>query len=107
MKPSFKLGKSKIGVYNLFVQDSVNAAAAIFYKGAMKRLSEVLNDGFYLVVTSMSYVVIHEEKLFSLEEVKALAKKERNNPYAMEEEFLTDGVYYYSREEEALKWMDH
>ena len=71
----------------------------------MKRLSEVLNDGFYLVVASMSYVVVHVEKSTTLEQVKETAKRERNNPYAREEEFLTDGIYYYSREEEALKWM--
>jgi hypothetical protein len=100
MDSGFKLAESRAGVYNLFVENSANAATAAFYKGALKKLSDILDDDLYIVLASMSYAVVHLKSRFALRGLRQTAKDEKHNPYADPAEFLSDRVYLYSRKDD-------
>jgi hypothetical protein len=102
MEPNFKLGKSLLGSYTLIVENSLNNATAVFYKGALKRLSELLNDDLYIVIASFDHAIVHKQSSISLDKIQYMAKKEKNNPYAKPEDFLSDNVYTYSRKDDTL-----
>lgn len=105
MDHGFVLEKSELGTYNLFLEGNVNAATAVFYNGALKKLASHIGDDLYLVIASMSFVVIHEKRSISLNRVRKFAKQEKSNPYANPSEFLSDGVYFYNRKEDSLRLM--
>jgi hypothetical protein len=100
MEPGFKLDESRMGAYNLFLENNVNAATAAFYKGALKKLSDILDDDLYVVLASVSYAVVHPKSRCTLRELRQAAKNEKHNPYADPREFLSDRVYLYSREDD-------
>jgi hypothetical protein len=102
MEHGFKLEESRIGAYNLFLENNINAATAAFYKGALKRLSEILDDDLYVVLASVSCAVVHVKSRFTLRGLRQTAKDERRNPYADPREFLSDRVYLYSRKDDTF-----
>jgi len=105
MEPGFVLEKDRMNTYNLFLDGNINAATAVFYKGALKQLAAALGDDLYLVIASMSFVVVHPKRSIPLNQVKRFAKEEKRNPYANPAEFLSDGVYFYNRREDSLRIM--
>jgi len=105
MESPFELEPSRLGAYALFADNSVNNASVVFYDGVLHKLSEILSDDLYFVIASMSYVVLHTKKSISLEKLRMMARKERNNPYADPDEFLSDGVYLYSAANGTLKMV--
>ena len=107
MRPDFILEKSCTGSYHFFLEGNINAATAVFYQGVLKKFSEIVNDDLYIVIASMSFVVIHERKSISLGDLKKRALREKTNPYANPAEFLSDGVYHYSRRDDRLALMYH
>jgi hypothetical protein len=102
MEPGFKLEESRSGSYNLFAENNINAATVAFYKGALKRLSDILDDDLYVVLASMSHAVVHPQSLFALRGLRQTAKNEKRNPYADPAEFLSDRVYLYSRKDDSF-----
>ena len=107
MNPDFIFEKSKNGSYHLFLDVNVNAATAVFYDGTLKKIAELVNDDLYLVIASMSFVVVHESKTISLARLKRVAMEEKSSPHADPAEFLSDGVYHYSRRTGRLELMYH
>ena len=105
MAPDFCLEESLLGIYNLFIENNRNAATAVFYPGVMKKLAEVLNDDLYIVITFLEYVIVHPQESVSLQKIKEVAKDMKNDLFADPAEFITNGVYYYSREDDSLKWI--
>jgi hypothetical protein len=105
MEPSFELQPSRLGAYALFADNNVNNASIVFYNGVLHRLAEILKDDLYFMIGSMSYAVLHTKKSISLEKLRMMARKERHNPYADPDEFLSDGVYLYSAADGTLKMV--
>ena len=102
MNFNFVLNKSNLGAYHLFVNGSINHASAVFYPGVLKRLSQLLNDDLYLVISSVDFVVIHVKSAFPLARIKMLAQADKGRPYVDDKTFLTERVYYYSRAKDSL-----
>ena len=107
MNPDFILEKSHIGGYHLFLEGNINAATAVFYHDALKKIAQIVGDDLYLIIASMSFVVIHEKKSITFGNLKKIALEEKTNPYADPAEFLSDGVYHYCKREDRLSLMYH
>ncbi|MCL2387438.1 MAG: DUF5688 family protein [Defluviitaleaceae bacterium] len=105
MEQDFKLMKSVQSTYVLFLQDNINNATIPFINGTLQRLSEIMNDDLYLVIASMSYLVMHPQKSISLKQAKRNARNEKTNPYADPDEYLSDNVYLYTRADDTLKML--
>ena len=94
-----------LGAYSIFVNNSPNAAAAIFYPEVPAKLAAILQDDFFVVTPFMSYVIIHAKKSLPLADIKDMARKAKHSPHENPEEFLTENVYWYSRKRDTLKML--
>ena len=78
-----------------------NGAVAVFLPGVTQRLADLLNDSFYIVFTS-----IHEAMIHAAENVypEALIKVMHDSikEATSEQDFLTDKLYFYNRNEEKI-----
>jgi len=107
MRPDCIIEKSRAGSYHFFLDGNINAATAVFYPDVLKRFSALVDDDLYIVIASMSFIGVHERKSISLSTLRKMAIKEKTNPYADPAEFLSDGVYHYSRRDDRLALMYH
>ncbi|MCL1999344.1 MAG: DUF5688 family protein [Turicibacter sp.] len=106
LEPGFKLKKSQIGSYALFLGDTQNAATVPFLEGVSKKLAEILNDDFYVVMVETNFVVLHVKKNMPLRFVRQLVENDKRSPYSDEEAFLTYNVYEYSRNTDVLRMIE-
>ena len=103
-EPGFELEASKTGTYSLFLEGgNTHAATAVFYHNALKNLAEAMRDDLYVVIPSMTFVMVHEKSSVSLNRLRRYARDEKNNPHNDPAEFLSDGVYFYSRKEDSFR----
>lgn len=74
----------------------VNGAIAIFMPGVMKRLSNLLENDFYIGFLNSDAAVIRKSNLVPPEVIRdALGFQNLN---CVSEDFLSEKVYFYSRE---------
>ena len=85
----------------VFRQPSDNGAVAVFLPGVAQRLADLLNDSFYIVFTMHSWSDdtcgpnVYPEDLIK---VMHDSIKEATS----EQDFLTDKLYFYNRNEEKI-----
>ena len=78
-----------------------NGAVAVFLPGVAQRLADLLNDSFYIVFTSIHEAMIHAAKnVYPEDLIKVMhdSIKEATS----EQDFLTDKLYFYNRNEEKI-----
>ena len=89
----------------MFVNNSPNAATALFYPGIPQKLSEVLQDDFYVAMPFMSYVAIHAKGSLPLDDIRDMARRMKHSLLENPNEFLTENIYRYSRKQDTLKML--
>lgn len=91
-------------MYLLTNSEKLNGAACILYKGLLDRIRKVLGRDFYIIPSSINEVLIlpasPELCRSALEEMV----REVNKESVPETEVLSDKVYYYPDDREALVW---
>ena len=105
MRPEYVHVKSSISAYSVFLNESPNAATAIFIPKALKRLAEILQDDLYISTPFMSFTVVHGKRSISLDELRQMNKKLKLSPLENQSEFLTENVYLYSVKRDELKML--
>ena len=105
LRPDYSHNISQIGTYSMFINNSLNAAGALFYPGVVQKLSEVLQGDFYAAIPYMSYVAIHVKGSLPLADIRDMVKRMKHSPLENPSEFLTDNVYLYSRKNDILKML--
>ena len=78
-----------------------NGAVAVFLPGVAQRLADLLNDSFYIVFTSIHEAMIHAaQNVYPEDLIKVMhdSIKEATS----EQDFLTDKLYFYNRNEEKI-----
>ena len=101
MEPDFKLNLSLSGVYSLFQDDGLNDATIIFYKDAMKRIAEILNDDLYVIAPQIDYAVVHAKKKLPAKQLKKIFKRIKSNASG-KEGMLSELIFCYKRDEDKL-----
>ena len=105
MDEDFELKKSFNHAYMLRLEVNPNSSTAVFLTGVSKRLSEVLNDDLYFVLTSTNFSIIHTKSQHKLKDVLEMAENDRKSAYADKENFLSEGIYYYDRNKDTLEHL--
>lgn len=73
----------------------VNGAAAIFYPGVLKEISEKHGTSFFLIPSSIhEFIILEDNGVYSPAELESMVK-DVNNSSVLPEELLSDNVYYY------------
>lgn len=73
----------------------VNGAAAIFYPGVLKEISEKHGTSLFLIPSSIhEFIILEDNGMYSPAELEGMVK-DVNNSSVLPEELLSDNVYYY------------
>lgn len=73
----------------------VNGAAAIFYPGVLKEISEKHGTSLFLIPSSIhEFIILEDNGVYSPAELESMVK-EVNSSSVLPEELLSDNVYYY------------
>lgn len=73
----------------------VNGAAAIFYPGVLKEISEKHGTSLFLIPSSIhEFLILEDNGMYSPVELESMVK-EVNSSSVLPEELLSDNVYYY------------
>ncbi len=73
----------------------VNGAAAIFYPGVLKEISEKHGTSLFLIPSSIhEFLILEDNGMYSPAELESMVK-DVNNSSVLPEELLSDNVYYY------------
>lgn len=73
----------------------VNGAAAIFYPGLLKEISEKHGTSLFLIPSSIhEFLILEDNGIYNPVELESMVK-EVNNSSVLPEELLSDNVYYY------------
>lgn len=74
----------------------VNGAAAIFYPGVLKEISEKHSTSLFLMPSSIhEFIILEDNGIYDPVELENMVK-EVNKSSVLPEELLSDSVYYYS-----------
>lgn len=79
----------------------VNGAIAVFMPGVMERLSELLESDIYFGFLNTEAAVIHKSNLVPPEVIRDALRFQNHN--CGSEEFLSEKVYFYSRERDRIE----
>ena len=79
----------------------VNGAIAVFMPGVMERLSELLESDIYFGFLNTEAAVIHKSNLVSTGVIQDALRFQNHN--CGSEEFLSEKVYFYSRERDRIE----
>ena len=82
--------------YCLSTDKRTNGAVAVFLPGVAQKLSEILDDDFYIVFTSIHEAMIHPKSKCYPEGLERILK-ETIEDATPDEDFLADEIYYYDR----------
>ncbi|WP_026497155.1 DUF5688 family protein [Butyrivibrio sp. WCD3002] len=78
----------------------LQGSAVILYPGLLKEVAEKYNSNFYIIPSSIHETILLPEKFApGIEELKSMIR-EVNNSCVPDEDFLSNSVYYYDREDE-------
>lgn len=74
-----------------------NGAVAVFLPGVAERIAQLIGHGFYMVFTSIHEVMIHNDELVEVNQLRQVLKEtiEEATP---EEDFLSYYIYHYNKE---------
>lgn len=81
-------------------ENKCNGAVAIFLPGVAKRLADLVGNDLYIAFTSMHEAVVHDCRRLTVEGIQSSLSY--MNEYSPAGDFLTNQVYYYSREEDRI-----
>ena len=79
----------------------VNGAIAVFMPGVMERLSELLESDLYIGFLNTETAVIHKSNLVPPEAIRDALRFQNND--CGREDFLSEKVYFYSRERDRIE----
>lgn len=81
-----------------------NGAVAVFLPDVAQRIADLMDDDFYIVFTSVHEAMIHSKRMFCPEDLERILK-ETLKEATLDEDFLTDEIYYYDRgARKIMKW---
>ena len=81
-----------------------NGAVAVFLPDVAQRIADLMDDDFYIVFTSVHEAMIHPKRMFCPEDLERILK-ETLKEATLDEDFLTDEIYYYDRgARKIMKW---
>lgn len=83
----------------------INGAVSVFLPGVAQKLGELLGNDYYLAFTSIHEVAIHDMGFVDVEGIRS-SLHELNAELDMEEDFLTEQVYKYSREDDKIEMIE-
>ena len=87
-----------IPMYVLTNKQRMFGAASFLYKGQAEKISEILQDDFYILPSSIHEVIILPKKNGTDEEYLSHMVDEINHEHLNREEILSDHAYLYSRQ---------
>ncbi|MDR1549001.1 MAG: DUF5688 family protein [Hungatella sp.] len=90
------------GIEGTFVTttNQVNGAVSIFLPGVAKRLGDLIGDDYYIGFISTEMVVVHACNVMPAEAIQEALQYQ--NRLFTEEEFLSNKVYFYSRNRDQI-----
>ena len=103
MHTNFNPTKSAHGIYSLFQEDGLNAATIVFYKGAMQKLANTLNDDLYIVFPEDDYAFVHETKKLPAKQMKKIFKHLKTDPTRAKGDLLSAKIYLYTRIDDNIR----
>ena len=80
----------------------LNGANVVFYDSLLKTFSELIKSDFYIIPSSIHEVMLVPNSSLELKELKEMVYS-INRTALMEEEFLSDNVYYYNVNTDSIK----
>ena len=81
-----------------------NGAVAIFLPGVAEKISEELGQDLYLAFTSIHEVMVHGANIVDEEEIRDVLR-ETIDEATPESDYLTSGLYLYSRKQKKFKFL--
>ncbi|MCD8000715.1 MAG: DUF5688 family protein [Clostridiales bacterium] len=95
------------GGYGVFLTNTsqMNGAVSIFLPGVAKKLGERMNGDFYIAFTSVHEAVLHKVGTVEVERIQE-SLMGMNSEVDVEEDFLSEQVYRYSREKDKIELVE-
>ena len=102
---AFCLSKSdKVMGVQLCTNAKENGAVSVFFPGVLQRLAQLMGSDLYILFTSVHEAMIHPKRMFCPEDLERILK-ETLKEATLDEDFLTDEIYYYDRgARKIMKW---
>lgn len=89
-------------MYVLSNSKGINGASCLIYKDTIKNLADALQADFYILPSSIHEIILVKDNgLLEKEGLKSMVS-DVNRTQVPKEEILSDSVYYYSRERDAI-----
>lgn len=98
-----KQSNEYVAMYVLTNEQRVNGASAVLYEGALKAIAEQLQSDLYILPSSIHEVIIVPDSARISEGVLRDMVLDANYTVVEKQERLSDQVYHYSREKDAVK----
>lgn len=98
-----KDGSFHIPMYILGNQEKFLGAAAILYDGLLADIAEKLGGDFFILPSSVHEVILLPFREAPKPECLPMIVQDVNKSQLEEDEVLSDHVYYYSKDEDAIK----
>lgn len=102
MDDNFALNKSVNNAYALFQEDGLNDSTVVFYKGAMQRLANILDDDLYIILPEVNFAVAHAVKQFPTKQLKKISKRVIGGADKAKSDMLSAKVYIYTRADDKI-----
>lgn len=95
------------GSRGIFITNTVqiNGAASLFLPGVAKKLGELLDSDYYIAFTSVHEAAIHKIGTVEVEVIRS-SLIGMNEELDVEEDFLSEQVYWYNREQDKIEVME-
>lgn len=89
-------------IYVITNETGINGASCILYQGAVKYLADQLEEDLYILPSSIHEIIVLRDNGNMDKNALARMVAEVNSTQVTEEDYLSDSIYYYSREEEKI-----
>ncbi|MCL1935749.1 MAG: DUF5688 family protein [Defluviitaleaceae bacterium] len=97
--------KNTLGnVYQLGLENNINAATAVFYPNVLRTLAHIMKSDLYIMMIEVGFVMVHATSSISLNDFKEIIKREAKN--TERKDFLTMNIYKYRRDERSIKMIN-
>lgn len=94
--------KDKSAMYVLSNESGVLGASALFYPKVQEQISDMLNEGYYVIPSSLHEVIVVPESAgMDPKHLEAMVK-DANRTVVAPKDVLSDNVYYFDRNDMAL-----
>ena len=100
MEENFQLPSTGNGIYTLFQENGMNDPSVVFYKGALAKIADLVDDDLYVIIPESHVAILHSKRKCSRKQLRKIMKKMENDPFRVDT--LSEKIFLYARADDTL-----